>query len=294
MRKSFNKLHPVTDLIFISSTVVFCLLCYNPVFVFTGFICAFIFNVYIKGLFVPIKTVLYMFPVLIFTSLLNGVYATYGEKVLLSVFSREIKAEPVLYGAVLGMTVITVVMWFSAMSEILGEEKQLYLFSRHFPTMGLTVMMALRFLSVYRERLKETVSVQNLLYGEENGRLTAKIRRVFESLTVIFTQSVENAIETSDSMRSRGYGEGERTFYHRFRFTVKDTVFCAVTVAADAFIAFSLITGEVYADYSPVFTTNRLSITAVVSYALYALVGLLPIIFDIEEGIRWKLSELKN
>lgn len=50
-------------------------------------------------------------------------------------------------------------------------------------------------------------------------------------LSILVTWALENAIETSDSMRSRGYGLKGRTAFSIYKFTKKDKGLLAVMAA---------------------------------------------------------------
>ncbi len=53
------------------------------------------------------------------------------------------------------------------------------------------------------------------------GSLFNRIRAGFNMLSILVTWALENAIETSDSMRSRGYGLKGRTAFSIYKFTKK-------------------------------------------------------------------------
>ena len=56
----------------------------------------------------------------------------------------------------------------------------------------------------------------------ERKILSDRLRHGLNMLSILVTWALENAIETSDSMRSRGYGLHGRTAFSIYRFTKRD------------------------------------------------------------------------
>ena len=52
-----------------------------------------------------------------------------------------------------------------------------------------------------------------------NGKWFKKIRYALNMVSILVTWALENAIETADSMKSRGYGLRGRTAFSIYRFT---------------------------------------------------------------------------
>ena len=61
----------------------------------------------------------------------------------------------------------------------------------------------------------------------------------------------ENAIETSDSMRSRGYGLKGRTAFSIYHFTRKDKYVLGMMIGLSAIFTGGCIKGAAYASYDP-------------------------------------------
>ena len=61
------------------------------------------------------------------------------------------------------------------------------------------------------------------VWGEIRQRsVFARVKNSIRILSAVITWSLENAIDTSDSMKSRGYGLTDRTAYSNYVFDKRD------------------------------------------------------------------------
>ena len=105
----------------------------------------------------------------------------------------------------------------------------------------------------------------------------------------LVTQSLENAVETSFSMKARGYGEGERTSYSIYK--IKPTDITLISLLAVSFIGFIYVFGvrenSSFAFY-PTFFVPEMSALRISMYFVFALVSLFPFLINSAESIKWK------
>ena len=95
--------------------------------------------------------------------------------------------------------------------------------------------------------------------------------------------TLEESIETADSMKARGYNKG-RSIYLKYCFSLKDLFLLVFTfIAGTVLLVFK---GMGYLDFlfDPVIKMDRLSIWAVI---IFAVLSLLPVIIDFLEDMRW-------
>lgn len=57
-----------------------------------------------------------------------------------------------------------------------------------------------------------------------NGKWFKKVRYALNMVSILVTWALENAIETADSMKSRGYGLKGRTAFSIYRFNRRDKI----------------------------------------------------------------------
>ena len=121
-------------------------------------------------------------------------------------------------------------------------------------------------------------------------------------LSILVTWALENAIETSESMRSRGYGLKGRTAFSIYKFTKKDKSLLAVMAALFLVFATGCMNGASYASYDPRILLAGFTIQghqapvsvpvveAMLTYICFACFCFLPVILDVTETIRFARS----
>ena len=163
--------------------------------------------------------------------------------------------------------------------------------------------MALRFVPRFTGQLKVIRNGQKSMGRDvSEGSLFNRIRAGFNMLSILVTWALENAIETSDSMRSRGYGLKGRTAFSIYKFTKKDKSLLAVMAALFLVFATGCMNGASYASYDPRILLAGFTIQghqapvsvpvveAMLTYICFACFCFIPVILDVTETIRFARS----
>ena len=283
MRDAFSRRHPAVNLMFFAAAAIFAMMFDHPVFIGISFSAALAYAVKLKG-----KAALKMFfcallPLLIFVVLINTIFAGYGVTVLYTFASgKRITLESAVCGGVTGSLVVTMLLWFACFNEVVTEDKFMYAFGGRMPNTALMLLMVFRFVPLYKRRLSETLSA----LAQSSGR-AAELKNACAAVSGVITRALENAIETADSMKSRGYGSGRRTSYSRFTFSPADAVMIIEILVLSAVIAAGKLSGFAEASYNPIIEIGGFSAMLAVSAAAYAIFCFFPIIYDFAEDIRW-------
>ena len=205
--------------------------------------------------------------------------------------------EALVYGVVLGAVMFVVIQWFSCYNQIMTSDKFVYLFGRIIPALSLVLSMALRFVPRFMAQLKIIRNGQKSMGRDtSNGNIISRARHGLNILSILITWALENAIETSDSMRSRGYGLHGRTAFSIYSFTKRDKILGIVMAGLFALITAGCARGAVFAQYDPRillagFTiqgrTAPVSCSVLLAIATYTAFGFfcfLPVILDLAEA----------
>lgn len=87
------------------------------------------------------------------------------------------------------------------------SDKFIYLFGRIIPSLSLILSMTFRFVPKFKEQVQEVSNAQKSMGRDSSeGSVFARVKNSIRILSAVITWSLENAIDTSDSMKSRGYG----------------------------------------------------------------------------------------
>lgn len=273
---------------FFAASAIFAMMFDHPVFIGISFSAALAYSVKLKG-----KAALKMFfcallPLLIFVVLINTVFAGYGVTVLYTFASgKRITLESAVCGGVTGSLVVTMLLWFACFNEVVTEDKFMYAFGGRMPNTALMLLMVFRFVPLYKRQLSETLSARRAAGLAQSSGRAAELKNACAAVSGVITRALENAIETADSMKSRGYGSGRRTSYSRFTFSPADAVMIIEILVLSAVIAAGKLSGFAEASYNPIIEIGGFSAMLAVSAAAYAIFCFFPIIYDFAEDIRW-------
>lgn len=184
---------------------------------------------------------------------------------------------------------ITVIIWFASYNKVMTSDKFIYLFGRVIPAMSLILSMVLRFVPKFKAQIHK-ISMGQKCVGRDvsNGNILERAKHGITILSIMITWALENAIETADSMRARGYGLKGRTAFSIFRFDKRDGILSAVMGAALALICAGIYQGAAYVQYNPYYKVLGTTPLTVITYVLYTGFCLVPVIVDGIEAWHWR------
>ena len=133
------------------------------------------------------------------------------------------------YGAAAGTMLLCSLMWFLTISETFTGEKWMYMLGKLVPALSLILSLIFRFVPKLIRQFKQINDALALSEVDQS-----KLKRAFHTFSAVISWALEDAAETADSMRCRGYGLPGRTAYNRYRFDLRDLFMLAAVVALSA------------------------------------------------------------
>ena len=313
MNSGFKGYHPLVNVLFFISVIAFGMLLRHPVYLVISFISSMAYYLKLSGK-VGRKTVFrFLLPMLLFVILINSFFNHYGVTTLFVLPSgNNFTFEALVMGFVSGITVVSVIQWFFCYNEVVTEDKFMHIFGRILPKGALVVSMILRFVPLYRRRYKEISQARKYMGQNESNNFIVKMKNTFKNIGILVSWSFENAIETADSMKARGYGLKGRTYYSRFQWHMGDTLAIIPLTLFDALIISGLVSNSAYCIYNPYviinppsesgttyiinelnLTINPFTILSIISLIAFTLLCFLPLIIDLKEDIKWHRLQSK-
>ena len=290
MTDSFSKYHPFVNLIFFTLTIGFSMTINHPLAQLISLVCAIVYVVSMQGRKSVGFLLKFCLPLMLLTAIINPVFNHEGQTILLY-FSNgnPLTLESILYGVSSGCMMITLLLWFSAFSSVMTTDKLIYLFGRIIPALSLVLSMTLRFVPRFKMQMKNVADAQRCIGKDVSS--TSLLNRTKTAITIVsvmITWSLENAIETADSMKSRGYGLKGRTAFSVYRFEGRDKytlvwlVFCFLYILAGVLIsAFGF-------RYFPDIKYSAFDITTIPFYIIYFGLCITPVVLNTVEDRKWK------
>ncbi len=313
MSFGFKGYHPLVNVTFFISVIAFGMLIGHPVYLVISFVSSMAYYLKLSRRDGRKTVFRFLLPMLLFVVIINSFFNHYGVTTLFVLPSgNNFTFEALVMGFASGITVVSVIQWFFCCNEIVTEDKFMHVFGRILPKGALVVSMILRFVPFYRRRYKEISQARKCMGRNESKSLVVKTKNTFKNIGILISWSFENAIETADSMKARGYGLKGRTYYSRFQWHTGDTIAIVTIAVLDALIISGLASDSAYCIYNPyviinppsgsgtTYIINELNLTinpftflSIISLIAFALLSFLPLIIDLKEDIKWRRLQSK-
>ncbi|MDR0499954.1 MAG: energy-coupling factor transporter transmembrane protein EcfT [Coriobacteriales bacterium] len=328
VRDAFGGLHPGPGYLFFGFVIVFSVVFLHPVVLAISFAGATGYAIYLTGAKAVRFTLALLVPVMLLAALLNPAFNHRGATILFYLWTgNPFTAESLLYGALGGLMLGTVVQWFYCYNAIMTADKFIWLFGRITPALSLVVCMVLRHVPHYKNQAMRIMSArqamgigaQNEAFGKRKIRISlqgcnvdkdganneafgkrkilraiiSKVKDSFAVFGILTTWALENAIDTADSMTSRGYGTGKRTSYSDFRLVRRD-IYALVFIATAAVIcAATVASGAINVSYFPLFTMGVKGWAGLMMLLAWLAVCAFPLVFGLWEDAIWRSLKSK-
>lgn len=286
MRK-FESYNPYIILLHFVLIIGICMLVMHPVIQAISLICGLVYCGMILGKKKLINRLLFLVPVMVITMVINPLFNHRGVTVLGYFPSgNPLTLESALFGVFSGVMLASVICWFSCFNSIFKSDKILYVLGRIAPSVSLVLSMTLRFVPRFLRHAEDVLNAQKALGRDiKKGSIADRLGIASDVLSAMTSWSLENSVETANSMKCRGFGTGKRTFFSIFSFDKNDGLLLVTDVIL--FIVFIVAYRNFDFSYYPVFDFSVDLIGAVV-VLVYGVICLMPVLIDFLEVRRWK------
>lgn len=292
---AFKTYHPIVNFIYFVFVIGSAMLFMHPICLCLSFLCAFVYSVMLKGRKAIKTNLIYMLPVLVVAALMNPLFNHEGATILTYFPSgNPLTLESVVYGLAAAVMLVSVIGWFSCYNELMTSDKHLYLFGRVWPVLSLLLSMTLRFVPLFVAQLKTVADAQKCMgQNAAEGNVFQRARRGLRILSAVVTWSFENAIDTADSMKARGYGLSGRTSFSVFTFDKRDAHALAWLAFLGLYVWVGGIRGSLYFRFFPTLGAKSVTPYTVSVLAAYLLLCSYPIILELWEVQKWRALQSK-
>lgn len=296
MKDSFSTFHPFVNFLYFVVVLLFSMVFMHPIFQVIALISAVAYSIMLKGKKGIRFNLLYMIPFLLFMAVMNPVFNHQGVTILFYLNNgNPITKESILYGVAAACMFVTVIIWFSCYNVVMTSDKFIYIFGKILPALSLIFSMVLRFVPRYLAQIKVISNAQKCIGRDvSQGNLLARARNGITILSIMTTWALENAIETADSMRSRGYGLPARTSFSIFRLDARDKVALLIMTGLIALVAVGAVMGENTMRFYPSIKASAITPFSILIYIAYFALCMIPVLINMVEAMKWKSIESKN
>ena len=289
-KDAFSGYHPTINFLYFALVLLFSMCLMHPVYLAISLTGALAYDIYLKGRKAARFAVMGLLPMAVFAALVNPAFNHEGATILTYLSSgNPLTLESMLYGIAAAVMLASVVLWFASYNEVMTSDKFVYLFGRVIPALSLVLSMALRFIPKFKSQMDVVAEAQSCIGRDtKTGSVIRRVSNAIKIFSIMVTWSLENAIETADSMRSRGYGLPGRTAFSIYRFDDRDKNVLAWLIFCGAYILSGWLAGGMYFRYYPTVKTALWTPLTISFMLVYLALVLTPVILDRKEDRQWK------
>jgi energy-coupling factor transport system permease protein len=149
--------------------------------------------------------------------------------------------------------------------------------------------MTLRFVPKFKAQIRVVSDAQKCVGRDvSNGGVLQRARNGMTIISIMITWALENAIETADSMKSRGYGLCGRSAFSIYRFDKRDKTALIFLLACGAYVIMGACLGGLRWRYFPTMRGVALGPYPVSVFLSYWALCMTPVAINVVEDRKWK------
>lgn len=288
----FKTYHPIVNFLYFLFVTGFSMFFMHPVCLVISFVCGFSYSLILGS---SVKSTVYIIPVLFFTALINPLFNHKGVTILLYLPSgNPLTLESIVYGLCAAVLLVSVICWFFCYSKVMTSDKFIYLFGRAVPSLSLIISMTLGFVPKFAAQLKKTTDLQKCMgFDISSGSIFKRAKHGLRILSSVTTWALENSIDTSDSMKARGYGLKGRTAFSIYKFDKRDKKILILILFLSAYTLFGKLNGAIQFTFFPSIAELHFDFFEASVFLSYFILCLCPIIIEFWEVKKWKALKSK-
>lgn len=285
-----DETHPITIFLFYIFAILCPMFTLHPLILTISASFAALYVGIIFGRRVLRKWLLGFFPFSLIVILANTLSSHYGESILFYLNGNPITKEAIIRGALMALVIYVILLWGVSMQRVITTEMLIYLFGTWAPRLGLTISMALHYIPELYKKFNK-VHETELAMGYEGKKRVEKIRQSVKEFSTVLSWSLEDAIETGDTMEARGYGLNKKSTYRKFLITTKDmiAIILILILGIDSLLGILQVSTEVH--FYPTFELSENWIKIGIVSMVYIFLLCMPLIKWVLEMQKYKRKE---
>lgn len=237
----FYKLHPFTNILYISLILFLSFIFSHPIYLFGLFISVGLVIISSENLSEWKGYLKFSLVLIVIIIVVNVIIVNTGSTVLyrglrIPLLGRvKITMEALVYAIGMGIRLLVIISAFCFYTYGIHPDKLLKLFSKWGNKSVLVITLSTRLFPLMISDYKRISEVQRCRGVKLNtGGLWNKTKNMIPIYSVLLLSSLERSFQIAESMYARGYGSGQRSFYKRELFRPRD--FLIITSLLLAFI----------------------------------------------------------
>ncbi|HHU07110.1 MAG TPA: energy-coupling factor transporter transmembrane protein EcfT [Clostridiaceae bacterium] len=290
MEDAFAKCHPIINFIFFIGAIIMGMIFVHPLFLLISILTSALYYLLLVGKY-GWKFLFFILVAFLALSVLNPIINTRGDTVLFTYLNnRRFTLEALLYGIATAGMFVSVLLWFACYNRIMTSDKFIYLFGSYVPALSLILSMVLRLVPNFKMKTATIIGARRCVGKYPKSSIQKeKIQHSIEVLNVLTSWALEGAVITADSMKSRGYGSGERSRYSSYRLNKSDAITFVSMLLGLILVICGALAGGTHFSFYPISVRFKASWYTIISVIGYIIFLLTPSAIHIKESITWHI-----
>jgi energy-coupling factor transport system permease protein len=280
-----SSLHPGVQALYFIAVCALTMSAFHPVLVAIAFISGLAYSFYLRGARVTLSSLAWQLPIVLLIAVANPFFSASGSTELMRLGPVAIYQESLAYGACMGLLFVAALIWLMSAFTILTFDKIMALTGNIAPTVALMLSMTARLVPELVRRGKTVSATQRACTAacaQDDAKHHFSRTRL---MSVLMGWSMEDSLETSDTMRARGWSRTrKRSVYQRQDFRGRDGWALAVVMALA--VLDMVIATRICSSFEFYPTLGTISLDT--SYLAYAILFLLPLIVAAWKAWEWR------
>ena len=270
----FSRFHPLVTLVYFLTVIIFSMFVNHPVMGIIALLGGICFTSVMTSSAEKVSDLKFYIPLFFLISLTNPLFSHNGKTPLFFMNGNAVTLEAIIYGVGIAVMLVGVMMWAKAYSFVMTTDKFLYLFGSIVPQLSLVLSMVLRYVPMLKRQAKQVQKSQKGLGMYSSDSYFDRAKSGMRVMSAVVGWSLEHVVETSKSMKARGYGLKGRTNYSNFRFRKEDGLLLGIIVGLFAMIVVCMTTGALTFAYYPEITPIKTNPMALIAYICFAVLAI--------------------
>lgn len=288
-KDAFGGCHPLVNFLYFGLVIGFSMFFMHPSCLFISLFSAVCYYISLRGKKAAAFIVRCALPVMTAAAVVNPAFNHQGRTVLCYLpTGNPLTLESILYGAAAAVMLVSVLIWFACYTEVMTSDKFVYLFGRIIPALSLVISMTLRFVPKFKAQFARVREAQTAVgHDMSEGSAVHRIRCAVTCFSAMVTWSLENAIETADSMKGRGWGLRGRSAFSIYTFTDRDKYLLLWLGFCGIYLLGGSLGGEIFWRWFPDIRAAALTPFGLSLHIIYFAMCITPVVLNGREERKW-------
>jgi len=236
-----QSLHPLAALSYLGVLLLLALIFSNPLYLLGMLLVTGLAIWAADGLAAWESYIKIAFYMVILVMIINPILAHSGQTVLwqgprIPLLGRPaVTLESVSFAAAMSIRLLDIISIFCLYNLIVHPDKALNFFSRFAGKAVLVISLAVRLFPVMAGEMENIRGMQQMRGVDfSKGSLRERFIKHSRLIGILLVKSLEDSLETAESMHARAFGSGRRTYYSRNLWRPRDVIVLSCSMCAAA------------------------------------------------------------